>query len=280
MQNNIDAAKTPTANELDNRFWLEVMGDYARLIITGLPETQADFLNRAQQFKTLFDNLLERAMGTFTIEQLKLFNQEAYQATQNIRTFILEIIKRIITQESDIIANLYPEILNHMINDTELYLTNLAAYLGDISARVNSTQVSLDWLFNIYTTCKYIGDNLSIAFFRERSKAEIFQNQFLNLYLKAFLLNGFRRTGLSEFPSLIQANDEIQEIMMGYATFIVDLIRLKTQKKIIGPLSTLFLDNTYRQLCYYMTQLSEASTIKPPLCDPSSPRREDIRSPL
>lgn len=274
MQDNTTITKTQTPNELDNRFWLQVMGDYARFIITGLPSYDTEFLNRAQQFKTLFDGLLKRARSTLTDQQLQALNQEAYQATQDLRRFVLEIIRKIITQETDIIANLSPEVLNHMVNDTEIYLTNLAAYLRDASARVNSTQVTLDWLFNIYTTCKFIGDNLSIAFFRERSRAEAFQTQFLNLYLKAFLLNGFRRTGLQTFPSLIQANDEIQEIMQEYATFVVDLIRLKADKKIIGSISTLFLDNTYRQLCYYMTQLSEVSTFKPPLCDPASPRKE------
>lgn len=274
MQDNPAITKTQTPNELDNRFWLQVMGDYTRLIITGLPRFDTEFLDRAEQFKTLFDGLLNRAGSTLTDQQLQAFNQEAYQAAQDFRKLVLEIIRRIITQETDIIANLFPEILNHMVNDTEMYLTNLAAYLRDASTRVNSTQVTLDWLFNIYTTCKFIGDNLSIAFFRERSRAKAFQAQFLNLYQKAFLLNGFRRTGLTTFPSLIQANDEIQEIMQEYATFVVDLIRLKADKKILGPINTLFLDNTYRQLCYYTTQLSEASTVKPPLCDPVSPRKE------
>lgn len=165
-------------NVLDLRFWLEQMGDFARFILAGLPSSEAELLNRGQQFKTLFDGLLERARGTLTEEQLRALNREANRATQDFRRFVLEIMRQIITQQTDIISNLYPEILNHIVNDTELFLTKLAAYMKDSSARVNASQLSLDWLFNLFTICKYIGDTLSLAFFMERARAQVFQTCF------------------------------------------------------------------------------------------------------
>lgn len=261
-------------NITDNRFWLQVMGDYARLILYALPTIEATEANRAQQFIAQFDLLLDQARGTLTDAQIDQLNRQAYQATQEIRKYILHLIYRLITEK--VVVNMYPTNLNNMVNDTEIYLTQLAAYMKKESARINSALLNLNWLFYLYISANYIGDTISITFFRERKRATEFAELFLNLYHKSFVLNGFRRTGLSNFPSLIQSNEEIQVVMTQYAEYLVELIQLKETQIIIGPLNTLYLDNLYRELCYYMTRLSEVSTVKPPSCDPTVPRKEDV----
>ncbi len=92
------------------------------------------------------------------------------------------------------------------------------------------------------------------------------------LQLTGHLVFSLRRTGVNEYPALTSLNSDTAMVMIKYAQFLVELINLMHEKKVLGNLTILYLDSMYRQLCYYITELSKVSSVQAPVCDPASPR--------
>jgi hypothetical protein len=82
------------------------------------------------------------------VKQLKQLNNHAFRATQDIRKFVLNIIRRQVT--GDIILSLRPSFLIHIVNDAEIYLNLLSDYIQKNTYIQNPALISLTWLLNIY----------------------------------------------------------------------------------------------------------------------------------
>jgi hypothetical protein len=260
-------------NSADNQFWLQIMGDHTRFILNALSPKEPDEAKQAERFIALLDGLLARSKEALSDSQLKQLNQDAYQAAQEFRKFVLHLIRRQISEK--LILSLRPSFLNHIVNDSEQYLDRLSLYINDHVSLLGPAGVSLVWLLNTYINALTIEDGLdATAFDHNKQQAREFANTFLDLYFKAYVMNGLRRSGLNDFPALSSLNDDIEEQMIKFAEYIVDLITLMENRKVLGNITLLYLDNFYRQLCYYMTELSGVSKVKIPVCDPASPRRE------
>jgi hypothetical protein len=221
----------------------------------------------------LLDGLLARSRGTMSDAQLKQLNQNAYQVAQDYRKFVLHLIRRQISEK--VILSLRPSFLNHIVNDAEQYIDRLNLYINDHVPDLGPAGVNLTWLLNIYVNTMTLEDGLdATAFDHYKRSAMEFGNTFLDLYFKAYVMNGLRRCGLDDFPALASLSDDVEVQMIKFAEFIVDLIGLMENKKVLGNITILYLDNFYRQLCYYMTELSTVSKVNVPVCDPASPRKE------
>jgi hypothetical protein len=256
----------------ENQFWLQVLGDYSRFMRNTIYVTAADEINRSIGFITQLDELLARSRLTFSDEQLKVFNQQAYQAVQDFRKFILSIIRKQITEKNIIVMT--PAILNEYVNDTERYLDILDTYMKN-NTILNPVSDSITWLMKIYIGTMHLQDSIGISFIEYKRKAGALADIVLDLYLRAYVTIGLRRTNLRTYPALEQLMVDIQSQMTVYAEYLVDLIRLLKEKKLLGSITLLDLDNQYRQLCYYLTKLSMFSEIRPPVCDPTSPRESE-----
>jgi hypothetical protein len=81
------------SNADENQFWLQIMGDNARLLLTALNPDEVKIAKQLHGFIDQFDNLLTQAEKNMPPEQMAKFNQEAYSATQNIREYFLYILK-------------------------------------------------------------------------------------------------------------------------------------------------------------------------------------------
>jgi hypothetical protein len=259
-------------NFFDNRFWLQLLGDRSRLILKSLSPTETTEVQQTQRFILLFDNLLNRARQNPTEDKLKQLNQEAERTTQDFRKYILHLLKRQMIEELSIDIN--PATFNMIVNSAEMYLEILSFYRQNIIPSFNSVVLTSKWLQNIYIDTLILQNDIGIMYCTERDRAGEFAKLFLNLYYTSVMLDGLRRTGLDKFPALEQFNDQLQENLERFAEYLVDLIHKIPEKRYIGKISLLFVDSTYRQVCYYMIRLSEVSTIKPPVCDPTSLRRE------
>lgn len=256
----------------ENRFWLQVMGDYARFIRNSLYPTAAAEVKRSLSFIKQLDDLLERSRQTLSDEQLKLFNRQVYQAVQDFRKFILYIVKKQISENNIIV--LTSALLNEYVNDTERFLDILSTYMKH-NTIINPVSENATWLLKIYAGATHLQDSIGISFIDYKRKAAAFADKALDLYLRSYVIIGLRRTDLRTFPALEQVIADIQTQMTEYAEYMVDLIKLLKEKKLLGSITLLDLDNQYRQLCYYITKLSMFSKIRPPVCDPTSPRESE-----
>ena len=259
----------PMSQRDENRFWLQIFGDKARIIHKELFPTETDLVARAVAFTTLFDTLLaEAAAGE---NQANVYGK-TYPAMQDFRRFVLLIIRTQISEKS--VIGILPDYLGVYVNESELYLSYLYVAMQGAPFAMNALDIALVWTLNAYLGAVHLEDNLGIAFVEYKTKARDFSQGFLVLYLRAQILQGFMRTGLRHFPMLDAFYNDLASHMTKYAEFVVDIILLTEKRTFVGTLSLLDLDDLYRILCYIMKKLSEVSSIHPPACDPTSPRRE------
>lgn len=259
-----------TSNIKDLQFGFQLLGDDARFIHIALSSQAKDEIKKAQEFITLFDDLYAKSRQPLSASQLKELNQLAFQKVQDIRKYILQILRQQISKT--IVINLNPNYLNMMVNTTELLLDGLSAYMRNTFP--DTTNLASTWLQNIYITTLTIQDKLGILYFEERTKAGAFAAIFTNLYNKSLILDGLRRTGLNNIPAFNRFYNQIQNHMIAYAEYLVDLINIITKKEYVGMLTLLDVDSMYRRACFFMTKLSLISEIKAPVCDPAGPRLE------
>lgn len=254
------------------RFWLQVMGDYARFIRDALVIKEASEILEAQKYIALFDDLLSRARKPLSGDDLIEVDRQAYRAVGDFRKYILHIIGRQLTEA--IIVNFTPAYLNHLVNDTEMFLDTLNDYINGRQPVLNPVDVSLNWLLNLYEAISTLQDRIGTVFYKERQQAGEFASEILNLYYGAWVLNGLRRSGQEKFPSIIQMNIKIRETMTTIGEYLVDMIKMTSEKKVVGAITLLYLENMYREVCYFLTKLEKTGNALPPACDPAAPRME------
>lgn len=104
----------------EHRFWLQILGDHSRFILNALSPKETASVRQAEQFISLFDNLLEKVRRPISDEELHKLNGEAYNAAMEIRKFKLSILTRHIEGKIDI--SLPPTFINHMLNELDEYI--------------------------------------------------------------------------------------------------------------------------------------------------------------
>ena len=253
-------------NVLDNRFWLQFMQANAQYILYTLPYIQTKDIEQAQTLIKRFDSLYQSALGNVTDEQLKQLNQDAYDATQNFRKFILHILKGKI--DNSIMIYLLPSQLNNMVNRTEEYLNILAAYMQNKLPDPTPVHLSLAWLLDAYWQAVNIASNVDLTYKDLKSKATEFAENLNALFMRALVLNGMLRTGLTQFPAIDQLSADTADQMLSFYQFISELQTLAQENKIFGNFYPLLLDQLRQETCYYLIKLSEISKIPHPDCNP------------
>lgn len=263
------------SNTYENRFWLQIIGDYARLLVQAFSPDQRGEIQRARDFITQFDNLLARARQNLTADQLAQLNREAYTATQNIQKFFLEMLSLLVRSGYPIF--LKPAVINSAVTFTGEYLNLLNSFINNKQPpAVTASQVEIHWLPTFIQISKIITDSLGLYEINLRRKAEEFSNEFTNLFLAALEYQGMTRIGTGDFPIINENHKKIIQTFNDFSKFIESLITLSEQNRIPGTLSVLYLDRTYRMICYVLKQLAVLSDGKQPECDPVRPRLSNI----
>lgn len=99
----------------EHQFWLQILGDHSRFILNALSPKEVSFIQQANEFIDLFDNLLKRSRQPLSKEDIPALNNHAYDAAMKIREFKLSILNRHITGK--IAISLSPTFISHMINE-------------------------------------------------------------------------------------------------------------------------------------------------------------------
>lgn len=254
----------------ENAFWLQILGDHARFIINALPSTEPNLIKKANYFKCLFDELLDKSRKDLPPKDLMELTKAAYNAAEEMRNFKLYIISQQICGK--ISFNLPPTFVNHMVNELDEYLNVLNCLMNKEKSLFNPIHYHLLWLPDGSGHASSISSSLDMTEKDLIKLSDKFSKTFDNLYLKAIEFKGYMRTGLCEFPALDRLNESADCEMNTFREFLEFLKFNISEKKVLGTLDPLVPDHMYREECYYQTKLSQTSKIKRPDCDPTKPR--------
>ncbi|WP_160719304.1 DUF2935 domain-containing protein [Bacillus sp. USDA818B3_A] len=254
----------------EHRFWLQILGDHSRFIFEALAPVQNEEINKASNFISIFDNLLERAKSSDLVSLTK----DAETEVSHLREFKLDLIRKHLIGKIKI--HLSPTFLNHMVNELEEYvrvLTYLKA--GQNPPVYHELHHHLLWLLDAAGHSEAISSNLDGVEKKLKQKSQSFMKSFEEFYLKAVELAGYLRTSLTSFPALTKMNVEAQLEIKLFQNFLLELEELELSKQALGTFAPLMADHMFREECYYLMKLAESASLEPPNCDPAKPRLQE-----
>lgn len=261
-------AEVTYINQYENKFWLLILIDNVKLMITALDSGAVEEVKQLQASKNQLTQLMTRANQSTTPDQLQQLNRDIFSAVQDNRRIFLRILAM------QIKANLYillkPSVINSMVDTQEEYLRILYAFINNRKPVFDPMTQENFWLPILIAQTRYISDN--VGFYQPvlRQKADEFAVLFQNLLTFAIDLKGIYRTGLTSFPIEKEHHLELEKIMENFSEYVTQLMISVKQGRMPGSLSVDFLDRTVRIICYYTRQLAVLADISIPDCDPTA----------
>lgn len=256
----------------EHRFWLQILGDHSRFILNALSPKEKEFVQEANEFICVFDELLERSRKPMSHENLQELNYKAYSAAMKIRKFKLSMLSRQIGGRIKI--NLPPDFLNLMTNEVENYLCVLSNLIKGKIPLGNDININLFWLEDGIGHADAVANGLDATQKELIKKSREYAKKFTDLYLEAKKYNGYTRTGICEFHALKKYNFDVDNIMSCFKKLLKELEVELSRKEVLGTIYPLMAEHMFREECYYLTKLSMVSEIDMPECNPAEPRIE------
>lgn len=257
----------------EHKFWLQIMGDHARFIFLSLTPNEVEYLQRSQDFIIAYDELLDGANKATNSEELEYISDKAYQLTLNMREFKLLLLS--LALSSEIKIHLTPTFINDMLNELEEYLTIMSLMQKKESIYFHPLHYHLLWLTDAVGHAAYITSSLDMVEKDIIDKSSFFESQFVDLLLKATIMNGYIRTQINSFPALDRLNKQAENAMAIFKDFLTEIRDQRINGQVLGTLFPLMADHMVREGCYYIWKLSQtAGLTKRPDCNPTSPRIE------
>lgn len=235
----------------EHQFWLQVLGDHSRFILDSLAVSQKQDIEKAKQFKQIFDTLLRKAREQTDLESLTF---EAEEYALELREFKFSIIRRHVTGEIKI--HLPPSFINHMVNELEEYLLVLTYLKKKEKPPVfHELHHHLVWLLDAAGHAGAISDTLDRAEKQFKLKSKLFAKQFEDFYLKAVELSGFLRANIDSFPALTKMNSDVELEIELFRGFLAEVEEMELTNQMLSTFSPLMADHMMREECYYLISL-------------------------
>ncbi|MBS4209885.1 DUF2935 domain-containing protein [Bacillus sp. FJAT-50079] len=264
-----------TLNEakFEHEFWLQVLGDHCRFIFDSLSPSEANAIATSTKLKSEFDRLLAQARSLDDVEKAMNVSKEAGQFVKELKNLKLFLLKRLLYQQIKI--HLSPTFLNHMVNELEEYERILSYLVKNESPPVaHELHHHLLWLQDASGHAGAINDQLDGTEKSLKMESAQFNQNFDHLYLKAVELAGYLRTNDFNFPALKRMNKKAKLEIKAFQLFLDEILELDISAQMLGTFPVLMADHMFREECYYLTKLAEATKTTKPNCDPTSPRVE------
>ncbi|RXT05249.1 DUF2935 domain-containing protein [Ammoniphilus sp. CFH 90114] len=257
----------------EHRFWLQVLGDHARMLLDQLSPKEQEEVKKAQNFIQVFDQLLIQARQNLAEKELASLTNTAKKQAEEIRGFKLHLIRRHLTEQ--IAIGFPPTFINHMVNEVEEYLRILDFLTkGTVPPPMHPVHHHLVWLLDAAGHSAGIAADLDMVEKKLKKQSEKFAMTFEQFYIKAVEVAGYMRTSLQHFPALDRFNHQVEVEILVFTQFLRELEAMELQQKVLSTLAPLILDHMAREECYYLTKLAEVNAARPPQCDPTKPRTE------
>ncbi|HUC92657.1 MAG TPA: DUF2935 domain-containing protein [Paenibacillus sp.] len=260
----------------EHRFWLQIMGDHARIIRTALSPAETRDAAVAADFIVRFDAELEEARASGAEMNLPELNRQASAVVAEFKAFKLSLLERLLLGKVELL--LTPTFLNHMVNELEEYERILDALANGRPVPVfHPLHYDFVWLLDAAGHAAAIASDLDATEKRRIGQSKAFQEAFEALHIKAIEMAGYMRASLSEFPAFRRFHRDIDLEMKLFQRFLAELEEMQLSAELLDRISPLIPDHMYREECYYLTKLAQTGMVNLPGCDPAKPRVERVR---
>lgn len=265
--------KPPIDLAFEHQFWLQIIGDHLRFILTCVDHRETEIIQSATQLKETADQLLDDARNN-----------------QNVTNDAIELVKEVIQLKKEILLrhiehrveiSLPPTFLNHMLNEMEEYNRILTGQFTDCRLPQDHLLNAHNlWLKDAVGHAEAIANRLDSVEKDKILEFRKFEKDFKILQMKSDEFIGYLRTGILDFPALQKLNNDAAFKILLFIKILEEIIELRLEKLILGSIAPLLMDHMIREECYYLYKIYQDQQklgIKtPPIpFDPTQPRIED-----
>lgn len=255
----------------EHQFWLQILGDHSRFILTALAPTEHGDIEKAEQFIRIFDGLLNKSRNPVGEAALGELNEAAHKAASSLRAFKLDLLERLLLGQVKI--GMTPTFINHMVNEVDEYIRILDALLdGKPVPHYSSLHHDLLWLPDAAGHAATIAMELDSTEKNLIHKSLKFEEQFNGFYLKALELCGYLRTMRKQYPAIPRFHHDVDLEMRIFMAFLQEIEKLEISNELLSRLNPLVPDHMYREECYYLMKLAKCGQVASPACNPAKPR--------
>jgi hypothetical protein len=252
------------SNEVENRFWLQILGDLATFLYQHIPVGESETAE-AMDYFTRLEALYNRALMNLDDKALAQLNQDAYKEVSSFRAFILNILRKMLNE--GFYVSLKINVLNALVNLVERYLYELYHFIHNKKLEIDPIESDLLWLLFLKEQSRYIADQTGYFKNNLKRNAEYYINSFDQFYDDALILKGLYRTGSTDFELTKQFRSELYDLLNNFADYLSSLVQLQQKNLLPGTMPLLELDFAQRVLCYYFILESNAAGKKAPNCN-------------
>lgn len=260
---------------LENRFWLQILGDHARFLFNASTPKETATIKKANDFMKTFDDLLNQSRKNLSRDQWIQLSREADKKAKEIRQFKLHILERLL--KGRISFHFTPTFMNHMVNEVEEYIRVLEDLkIGNVPPVYHELHHHQLWLADAAGHAGAIHDRMDAVERDIKDKSDDYRILFENFWMKAVEMAGYLRSGMKEFPALKRFNSQVDVEMALFKNFLRELEELELSVEVLSSFTPLMADHMAREECYYLLKLAESSGIELPDCDPTKPRVKEV----
>lgn len=156
--------------KFEHEFWLQVLGDHSRFILDSLVPSEKADIGVAQNFKDIFDQLLNNARRLSGLEDATRLLAKIEPSVLELRKFKLSLLERSIFKKVKI--HLSPTFINHMVNELDEYVRiNNFFKRNEAPPIAHELHHHLLWLQDAYGHAGAIKDQLDATETKLRKKA-------------------------------------------------------------------------------------------------------------
>ena len=257
----------------EHKFWLQIIGDHLRFILTSLDPREILMIESTTQLIEIADQLLDSARE----------NQEITAKAKQLVLTVSKLKKEILLRhiKNNIRISLPPTFINHMLNEIEEYDKIL-------NGQVTKLTISHDHILNAHNLWlkDAAGHAEAIAIQLDSVEKEKilellnFRKDFKILHTKCDEFIGYLRAGINDFPALHKLNDDSALKILLFVQVLNEIMELRLEKMLLGSVAPLFLDHMIREECYYLNKIYQTQQklgmgAKAIPFDPTSPRIEN-----
>ena len=251
-----------------HRYWLQIIGDHARMAEARLAPSEVVNIKDAQMLRRVADDLLARARaGSLTVgETNELVNMSI--------TFKKTLIAGIL--ENKISINMTATFANHMLNEEERYV---AIIVQQQNGRPNPFFHILDdhklWLKDAEGHADALKTELDPVEMKYRKELKKNKEEFAGLSAKTEEFIGYLRSGVADFPALSRLSSDAELQTRLFVTLLKELQSLKESGHIVTMSDPLEYDHMLREEAYYLESIYHKYAMPSTgVYDPVGPRVE------
>lgn len=236
-------------------FWLEIMGDHARLIKGSIKPGNTNMVMVVDNFIQLFDRYGQKVKHHPELEPdfLKELNSTALSFREMKREMLGAALRR------GQVTSFGPTFFNHVFSEVEEFLHCLSDWQQEEAANGNNLMgYHLLWILDMAEHAAFLNGALDKVeyFYREETKA--FESAFDKMYLKAVEIAGYYRSDPASVQPVLRGLDrQMKELTRDFGELLNELKEKAIAAEVAGDLNPLLPDHMAREARYYLQKIAE-----------------------